>query len=305
MTSRRGIALFAALTTMAVVGLLVGGMVATSTLAQRSSTLTHVDAELGAAADFALATALDPALADLPLGVSQTIDVGAGRITSAVSATRLPRGVLWLVAESRTVGSIVARRRVNLVARWNVPRAPAAPIVSRGHVRLGSSVVFVADTAGDADCRVPDSGPQVLMGAGATITSIDSIVTRVDSSVADSAAFFRTSPFDTLSGITHVHGDTTIAGGRIDGILMVDGRVIVTGSVTVVGLVIAAGAIDARSGRLQLEGGLLSHETFRAGHFAVDLGDAVIRHSPCVIARAWRRILPLRRVNARSWAEIF
>jgi len=305
MTSRPGIALFAALTTMAVVGLLVGGMVATSTLAQRSSTLTHVDAELGAAADFAIATALDPSLADLPLGVAHTIDVDAGRITSTVSATRLPREVVWLVAESRTVGSLVARRRVNLIAHWNVPRAPAAPIVSRGNVRLGASVVFAVDTSGDADCRVTSVVPQISIGTGADVSAIDSVFARTDSSAGDSATFFLTAPFDTLSGIIHVRGDTTITGGAVDGILIVDGRVIVTGSITVRGLVIARGSIDARSGRVDLDGALLSYEAPTSNHFAIDLGAALIRYSLCGISHGWRRILPLRPVKTRSWSEIF
>jgi hypothetical protein len=305
MKARAGIALFAALATMAVVALLVGGMVATSTLAQRSSALTHADAELGAAADFAIASALDPSLADLPLGVSQTINVGGGRTTSIVSATRLPRDVVWLVAESRTTGALVARRRVNLVARWNIPRAPSAPIVSRGHVRLGPLVVFASDTSPGADCRVPAGRPRVMIAPGAAITSTDSVFAHTDSSASDSTTFYLGAPLDTVSGITHVRGDTTIAGGRIDGILMVHGRVILTGSVTVTGLVIATGAIDTRGARLELEGALLSYETFRAGHFAVDLGEAVIRDSPCVVARAWRRILPLRAAKGRSWAEIF
>jgi len=305
MTSRPGIALFAALATMVVVGLLVGGMVATSTLVQRSAALTHVDAELGAAADFAIATALDPSLADLTLGVAHTIDVDVGRIVSTVSATRLPRDVVWLVAESRTVGALVGRRRVNLVAHWNVPRVPGAPIVSRGHVRLGGAVAFALDTAGDADCRLSQVVPQISIGTGASVSAIDSVFTRTDSSAGDSATFFLTAPFDTLSGITHVRGDTTITGGQLDGILIVNGRVIVTGSITVRGLLIARGGIDARSGRIDLYGALLSYEAAAPGQFAVDLGEAVVRHSPCVISRAWRRALPLRPVKARSWSEIF
>jgi hypothetical protein len=309
MRSRRGIALFAALSTMAVIALLVGGMVATSTLAQRSAALTHVDAELGAAADYALASAIDSSLANLPLGISQTRTMASGRTASTVSATRLPRDVLWLVAESRMTGGPAGRRRVNLVLRWPVPRAPTSPIVSRGHVRLGAQVVFAADSGGDADCRVASSVPSVLLAPGASLTSIDVVATRTDSSAADSATYVATAAqhlyLDSASRVLHVRGDTTIAAGTIDGILLIDGRLTITGTVTIRGLVIARNAIDARAARLALDGALLSYEAPITGQFAIDIGEAVIRHSPCVISRAWRRILPLRPVRARSWAEIF
>ena len=135
--------------------------------------------------------------------------------------------------------------------------------------------------------------------------AIDSVFARTDSSAGDSVTFFLTAPFDTLSGITHVRGDTTISGGAVDGIFIVDGRVTITGSITVRGLVIARGGIDARSGRVDLYGSLLSYEAPAAGHFAVDLGEALIRYSHCGISHVWRRILPLRPVKARSWSEIF
>jgi hypothetical protein len=308
MTERRGIALFAALSTMAVIALLVSGMMATSTLARRSSTLTDIDAELSAATDFAIVAALDSVPGNLPFGVPRAVDVVQSRVTTTVSMTRLPHDVLWLVAESRATGGIAARRRVNFVARWRVPLIPGAAIVSRGSVRLGSQVVFAADTSADAGCR-GGAGPSVLLAPAATLTSVDSVLTRTDSAAADSATFLMNTAqravLDTTANVIHVRGDTTLYSGRVDGILLIDGRLTIAGNVTINGLVIARGAIDGRSGRLVLDGALLSYDPPATGRFAIELGEAVIRHSPCVIAREWRRILPLRPVNARSWAEIF
>lgn len=309
MTTRRGIALFAALSTMAVVALLVGGMVATSTIAQRSSALTHVDAELSAAADFALASAIDSSLASLPLGIARTIDASSGRITSTVSATRLPRNVLWLVAESRAAGGIAARRRVNRIERWPAPGLPEAPIVARGNVKLGPLVRFDADTAIEADCQAPTNAARVLFSSAASLVSSDSVSMRADSIASDSATFLlhatQRAFLDSFSRVQQVRGDTTIAAGRIEGVLLIDGRLILTGSVTIRGLVIARGPIDATSARVDVAGALLSFAEPNVGHFAIQLGEAVIRHSPCLIAREWRRILPLRPVKGRSWAEIF
>jgi hypothetical protein len=224
MTTRRGMALFAALSTMAVIGLLVSGMIATSTLARRSSTLTDVDAELSAATDFAIAAALDSVPVNFAFGSSHAVDVTDTRFTTTVSMTRLPRDVLWLVAETRTLGGIVARRRVNFVARWRVPSMPPAAIVSRGNVRLGSQVAFVPDTLADAECRAAN-GVSVLLAPGATLTSVGGVATRVDSIAGDSATYLMSVlqrvMYDTMPGVLHVLGDTTLYAGRIDGILFI------------------------------------------------------------------------------------
>jgi hypothetical protein len=132
---------------------------------------------------------------------------------------------------------------------------------------------------------------------------------RADSIAADSGVFLlRQSQrmyLDSFSRVQHVRGDTTITAGRIEGVLLIDGRLLLAGTVTIRGLVIALGPIDADAARVDLEGALLSFAAPHVGHFAIQLREAVIRPSPCLIAREWRRILPLRPVTARSWAEIF
>ncbi|HEY4133015.1 MAG TPA: hypothetical protein VGM50_20535, partial [Gemmatimonadaceae bacterium] len=63
---RPGIALFAALSLLAFLGLLLGAAVASMTIAGRSSRLAELDAQLDAAADFALNTVFsDPDQFDL------------------------------------------------------------------------------------------------------------------------------------------------------------------------------------------------------------------------------------------------
>src|SRR6185437_7174125 len=112
---RRGIALVAALALMTVLGLLVVGAVGSVVAAQRSTELARVDAALDAAADYGVGTVLaDPrgyGLADLALGRAQSYSiplVEGG--TAAVTATRLPGGIVWFVAALGAGGPRGSRR---------------------------------------------------------------------------------------------------------------------------------------------------------------------------------------------------
>jgi hypothetical protein len=307
---RDGVALFAALGLMAVVGLLIGGTLASVTLARRATTAAHTDARLTTVAEFAVASMLGERaseVADVPFGRATVFDVASGidGVRATVAATRLPTDVVWLVAE---VESPFARRRVNVVARWRpIMRAPSAPIVARGNVRVASGVVVESDSSSDAECRALPSAPQVLVGPGSVVVS-DGLHSTIDSLAADSATFLATAAqraaLDTLRPILRVRGDTTLSGGSFEGILVVDGALIVSGTVSITGLLVASGSIDAREGRLLVRGAVLSFAPPEIGRFAVNVGAGVIRYSACEIARMWRRSLPLSSVRARSWAEI-
>src|SRR5262249_34500217 len=76
--NRRGIALPSALALLGLLGLLMAGAVASTTIAQRATRMSLTDGSLSANADYALASALtEPAtygLADLPLGQARSFD---------------------------------------------------------------------------------------------------------------------------------------------------------------------------------------------------------------------------------------
>ena len=310
LSSRDGVALFAALGLMGVVALLVGGTLASLSLARRATAASHTDARLAVAAEFAVASMFGERareIAELPFGRAGVFDVGAGAdgVRATVTATRLRGDVVWLVAE---VESPSARRRVNVVARWRpLAPAPSAAIVARGNVRVATGVVVESDSASEPDCRAPALAPQVIVAPGSAVVS-DSLRAATDSLAADSTTFLATgaqrSVIDTLRSILTVRGDTTLSSGSLSGVIVVDGTLVVTGAVSITGLLVANGSIDAREGRLEVTGALLSFAAPQTGRFAVDIGAGVIRHSACEIARVWRRSLPLRPVLARSWAEI-
>ena len=310
---RRGVALFAALGMTAVIGLLIGGMVASTTLAQRSASATHVDARLNAAADFALGWLIEHqharGLADLPLGeasVFGSVPTGASGIVATVSATRLPGGVLWLVGETTTGAAWAGRRRVNLIARWRqMGRVPPAAIVARGNVRLAAGVLVAADTTGDAECRVGANSLHVVTSPAAAVTSPDSLLIAVDSVALDSGTYLMSarqrSMLDSLPGVLHVTHDTTVSAGHLDGVVVIDGTLVIDGPVMATGLIVARGPIDVRAGSLTATGAVMS---FASG-LAIDVAAGAIRYAPCEVARALRRVFQLRPVNGRSWSELF
>ena len=313
MTARRGIALIAALALMTVLGLLVVGAVGSVVAAQRSTELARADAMLDAAADYALGTLLaDPrgyGLADLALGRARSYSiplVDDGR--AAASATRLPGGILWLVAALGPGSPDSGRRTISLVARFpSIGAVPPAAIVARGGVTATDAVVFTVDTATDADCaaRSPSAdvivapGSSALLGAGARMA--------VSSGAADSASYMLTASqlamLDSSAPgvVVHARGDTTIAGGAFDGLLIVDGSVAVTGSFALTGLLIARDSIRASSG-LTVHGAMMA---FGSSQTAMRLAGGAIEFSPCQIARVLRRAVRPIAVRGRAWGELF
>ena len=314
--ARRGVALFAALAFMAIIGLLVSGIVTSTRLAGRASNSAHIDARLAAAADFALLTVAGEqrarGLADLPLGRARVLDnvpTGDASIDASVSATRLPHDVLWLVGEARPRSTWAGKRRVNLIARWQpMGGLPGAAIVSRGNVRLGSGVTIHADTTGEADCRVEQSGAQIIVGEAAVIKSEDSLRMRPVPSADDSSTYFlaatQRAHLNNAQAIVRVGHDTTIS-GRFDGVLLIDAALTITGSFAGSGLIVARGAIDAHAATVSFDGALMSFAPPRDESFAVDIGAGTLRFSICQIAHAMRRAMPLRVVRARGWSEMF
>jgi hypothetical protein len=315
--ARRGVALFAALALTAIVGLLVSGIVTSTRLARRGANSAHTDARLAAAADFALLTIAGGhrarGLADLPLGRPRVLDnvpTGDVSIDATVSATRLPHDLLWLVAEARPRSTWTAKRRVNLIARWHpMGGLPGAAIVSRGNVRLGPGVNIHADSTGEADCRVDQLGAQLIVGESAVVKSADTVRVQQAQSADDSLTYFlsavQRARLNNASAIVRVGHDTTISNGRFDGVLLIDGGLAITGAFTGSGLIVARGAIDARAATVSFDGALMSFAPASDESFAVDLGAGTLRFSPCEIAHAIRRTMPLRAVRARSWSEMF
>ena len=290
---RRGVALFAALSLLALLGLLTVGAFASTTLSQRAERL-HQDGDLlDAAADYSLTTVLASptqfGLASLPLGVAQsfTVDVPQpDRVAATVAATRLPGGVLWLVADVNLTGAELGHRRVGLVARFAaIGPMPTSPFTARGRITLVDSVQVSSDTSGDADCRV--RGP-----------------VSPTNQTADSSAYFVTaaqlSSLDSAASVRHVRGDTTISGGSFTGVLIADGNVIVSGPFSLDGLLIARGRVTAAGG-LTVRGALMA---FSADSAAVQITHAQVEYSPCAVSRALRTALPPRPVRGRSWSDL-
>lgn len=315
MPTRRGIALFAALALMALIGLLVAGAVASSAIAQRSSRSSFTDALLTASADYALNTILaDPrgfGLAELALGERATFDIPVPESKDArvvVGVTRLVGGVLWLVADATSGDADQGHRRINLVARFpNVGAVPEAAIVARGNVHLGHDVLFQADTSHDPDCST-DPAADVIVAPGAVVTGGDTSRATVRAAAADTATYYLTaSQLAVLDGartIIHVRGDTTITAGQFDGILIADGSVTVSGAYRMTGLIIARGRIEVLGGGFSLTGAILSFEN-PVTENAIELSGATIRYSSCSVARVLRVALSPRPVRQRSWSEVF
>jgi hypothetical protein len=185
---------------------------------------------------------------------------------------------------------------------------PPTALVSRGNVRLAGGVAFDVDTSSAADC-VATSGGGVTLAPGAAVTSPVSVPTSLSPRAADSSTYLLTSAqIAQLAGgfgMIRVTGDTTIAGGSLEGILIVEGALTITGPFVVSGLVVARGPIVAVAGGLSVTGAMLSFATTTGSQLAIDAGPAVFRYSRCAVALALRRAVPLRPVRERSWAELF
>lgn len=307
---RRGVALVAALLLVSFIALLITGSLSASTIADRAAALAQVDARLMNAADFVIHAPLASpngfGLAKLPLGVATPLSVTSpdGDVDAHVSATRLPRGVIWLVADVAVPRVDEARRRVNLVASYaTVMSLPTAPIVSHGDVRVGTDGTFTVDSTGDVDCR---GMPQAfaMLAPGANATNVAQSIT--DARAADSATYgLLASQLSALHGpgVVHTLGDTTIS-GTFSGLLIVEGNLTLSGSFTATGLVIARGRVDAGLHHFAIRGAVLSFAT-PLSQPAMDLGDASIEFAPCVIQETVWNVSILSAVKYRSWQEMF
>ena len=310
---RRGIALVMALTLLALLGLAIAGGMAHTVASQRAATLSQNAATLDAAADRALATVLADAnaygLSALRLGQTRAFNLDVAdmpQLSTTVSVTRLTGGVLWMVAATASRADAGAGRRVNLVARFpTIGALPPAAIVTRGNLRLGDGVRFSVDTAQDDDCA---AGPvaAAIVAPGATVRAPNGV--RVDTAdvARDSATYYLTqaelASLAMAAGVVHATGDTTIAGGTFEGILIVDGSLTLHGTVALSGLVVARGAIDATDAVVSARGALLS---FNASNVSTILTDLSVEYAPCVVARVMRVALSPRVVRLRSWSEFF
>jgi hypothetical protein len=311
----RGVALFAALALMSVIALLVAGAAASTRSSQRASRLAHTDALLTTAVDYALATTLGDAsglaLADLPLGTPRLFDTpipSAADVHVVVAVTRLPAGVLWMVADA-FAGADRGHRRANLVTAfpWLGERVGAA-VVSRGNVDIGPDVTFLADSSTDPECAALAQRP-ISVAPSALVSGIDSTAISVSMSALDSATYYLTArQLDRLregGRVVHVVGDTTIAAGSFDGILIVDGALTFAGPFSATGLIVARGSIDATAGSFSLVGALMSFAPATSGAAAIKFSGVTIRYSQCAVDRALRRGSIPRRVVQRSWVELF
>jgi hypothetical protein len=314
--ARRGIALFGALALLALLGLLVAGAFAASLLDRRAARLTDGDAALTTRADDALQAALSQwiphRLADLRTGESRgiPIDTFDAAWRSSVSATALRDGVLWMVA---TVGGVASgeSRRANLVARFPlVAYQPEAPLTSNGDVQIGTDVRFVTDSAADVTCaRAPTA--DVVLAPSAAVQVIDS--TRAPVSVDHRAAAADPTRYSIVIDSTTrrlmprvvvVAGDTTIAGGSADSVLLVAaGRIRITGRFVFSGLMIAGRGIEITGSETLLRGAVLAHGA--PGTIAARLAGVTIAFAPCITMYALKIAHAPRRVRERSWAELY
>jgi hypothetical protein len=313
--ARRGIALVAALTLMTLIAVLVVGGVASSTLAQRNSRLSRTDVELTAATDFAINTVLaDPAafqLATIPFGQPRTFGVAssADGVRTELSVTRLPGGVLWIVADGARAGLDEGHRRFNVVARFPViGPIPAAALTSRGAVSVGGNVAFLPDTTRDADCQLPPAA-DLIVAPSSLVTTVGSVRIAHRAEADDSSTYFLTQgQLDALRlgvGVTRVRGDTTIAGGSYSGILIVDGNLTIAGPYSLDGMLIVRGRIAARSGGFSLIGAMLVYGGGPGAQMSAEIDGAIVRYSRCTIERVLRIALPPRPASQRGWAEFF
>jgi hypothetical protein len=312
---RRGVALFAALSLLALLGLLVAGGFATSLLDRQSAGVGRADAELSTAADYAVHTVLAGwetyGLADLRVGETRSAAINGGNVEThaSVSATALPAGVLWLLA-SVTRDGVEGARRTNLVARFPlVGFLPDAALTANGNVQLGADVQFSVDSTGDRGCSHAPAA-DVVLSPSAAITVADTTRTRITvsrrASASDSTRYLLSIDSTTQQNNPHVvyiAGDTTLTDGTIDGVLIVTGRLRITGRFVFSGVVIAGRGIDASLGEPIVRGAVLAFGT--PGATVVQFARASLQFASCVAFRALQLAHAPRRVRERSWAEMY
>jgi hypothetical protein len=320
MSRRRwGVALFGALSLLALLGLLVAGAFAATLLDRRSARFANVDAELTVAADYALQTVLAEwdarGLAAIRGGTTQasTMTIPGSTVRATVDVTALSAGMLWMVATVRSERGDETRR-INLVARFPFEAyQPDAPLTSAGDVQLGAGVRFTLDTATDRGCaRAPAA--EVVLAPAAQLDVTDStrapVVVARRTNVGDSAHYplrIDSSNRRDRSRVIYVAGDTTIADGAVgdaDGVLFVaSGRIRITGRFAFSGLMIAGRGIEATSGETVLRGAVMAYGA--PGTTAVRLAGATVEFAPCITMHALKIAHAPRRVSSRSWAELY
>jgi hypothetical protein len=311
---RRGVALFAALSLTMIVGLLIAGSIATTRAIQRSARVERTDALLDMDADDALFAVFGDlhrlGLDDTGLGkrVSVTLPAANANAMGSVSVTRLPGNVLWLVSDVAGIGADEGHRRVGLVARFpSILPTVGGAIVARGDIELANDVSITLDTSTEPDCD-DRLGAVVMAAPTANVAFSDSSALVRSGGTGDSAAYLLTASQLAALGHTgrfvHVLGDTTIAGGAFDGILIVDGALTISGPFTATGLLVARGPIVA-TGPLAITGSVRSFADPGIGKLAIKFSGAAIRYSRCAVERVLRRSLDAHVVTQRSWAEIF
>ena len=128
-------------------------------------------------------------------------------------------------------------RRANLVARFPfVAYQPDAPITAVGDVEIGAGVRFVTDSAADPTCsRAPTADVLLSPSSALRVTDTTRAPVLVDhlAAAADPARYSIVIDSTTrrrVSRIVVVAGDTTIAGGSADSVLLIAaGHIRITG----------------------------------------------------------------------------
>jgi hypothetical protein len=190
--------------------------------------------------------------------------------------------VVWLVAEARLSSEPSTRRRISLVARFPLEGVrPAASVTAPGAITLSPDVVISNETAG-GECSATAAAPYEQTSDSTTLYLRPAQRAALDSAI----------------GVVRALGDTTIASGLVDGLLLVGGDLVIDGPTEISGLAVVRGSVRSPRG-LRLTGALVSQTG------SVDLAGAAIRFAPCVVGRALRRALPARSVRGRAWSELF
>ncbi len=283
--SRRGIALVTALGMTTLLGLLIAGAVAASTLAHRTATAQLDRAPLVAALDVAavqtLAIADGLQLAALMPGSSTTFVVApprSGRARASASVTAIGQGILWIALDARALADSTHRRRASLIARYPLAAViPTAPVTSQDSAIISTDVSIGADSS----C------------AGGGVMS-----RRSSDSTTLYAAAWQEALMVSAPNVWRVGRDTTIGAVSYEGILLSDGDLTIDGSAELRGLVIAHGRLRVRGG-VRVTGALVSQQS------GVEISASQIRFSPCLVGRVLRRAAGARTVHGRSWAELF
>jgi hypothetical protein len=174
-SGRRGVALVAALLMVALLGLLTAGIIAAAGRLRDGSGLAQRDAELVAAAEYALNSTVvnwnGLGLAALTVGMSQslTVSVPGSPFTVTVSAIRLQSALYWIVADVPAADS--SHRRLNLIVRSGaIDLDSIAPIVSAGNVSITAPAIAIGVTAATAATCSAAAEPAIVLGPAAQLT---------------------------------------------------------------------------------------------------------------------------------------